>query len=122
MARQSHTACSPAEPSAFSFISTRARAHPPRSRRSLLNTLTPVPTSNSRYRLSLRADNADLRLTSKGFAAGCVSPERHAATQHVHAQVSISRTPPPNCPVPTPLTNTPPQTFRLDGGWLDDAQ
>jgi tRNA uridine 5-carboxymethylaminomethyl modification enzyme len=39
-------------------------------------------TSRAEYRLTLRADNADQRLTGKGLAVGCVGPERarlHAA-------------------------------------------
>ena len=35
-------------------------------------------TSRSEYRLTLRADNADLRITSAGMAWGCVGPERGA--------------------------------------------
>ena len=36
-------------------------------------------TSRAEFRLTLRADNADLRLTGKGMAWGCVGPERAAA-------------------------------------------
>jgi len=35
-------------------------------------------TSRAEFRLTLRADNADQRLTAKGLALGCVGPERAA--------------------------------------------
>lgn len=38
-------------------------------------------TARCEYRLSLRSDNADVRLTRKGYEAGVVSEERYAAHQ-----------------------------------------
>jgi tRNA uridine 5-carboxymethylaminomethyl modification enzyme len=48
-------------------------------------------TSRAEFRLSLRADNADERLTAKGIALGCVGAERARVYAQVRDQLNGSR-------------------------------
>jgi tRNA uridine 5-carboxymethylaminomethyl modification enzyme len=48
-------------------------------------------TSRAEYRLTLRADNADLRLTPKAMAAGCVGADRQKAFKRKQAELADLR-------------------------------
>ena len=48
-------------------------------------------TSRSEYRLLLRADNADARLTEAGYKIGCVSKERYSVFKAKYAQIDKYR-------------------------------
>ena len=48
-------------------------------------------TSRSEYRLYLRADNADARLTEKGYKVGCVGEERYTVFKDKYDKISRFR-------------------------------
>ncbi len=63
-------------------------------------------TSRAEYRLVLRADNADQRLTGKGLSAGCVGPDRARSFAAKEIALKVGRD------LVTRLQATPPELAR----------
>jgi tRNA uridine 5-carboxymethylaminomethyl modification enzyme len=73
-------------------------------------------TSRAEFRLSLRADNADQRLTAKGIELGCVGPVRTAQFRHKMATIAALRS------MAQSLTVTPTEAERFGFSLNRDGQ
>jgi tRNA uridine 5-carboxymethylaminomethyl modification enzyme len=73
-------------------------------------------TSRAEFRLSLRADNADQRLTGMGIELGCVGPARAARFRHKMASIAALRS------MAQSLTVTPTEAERFGLSLNRDGQ